>query len=40
MTTFSLSMVVNWDSVISHRSEKIHNLQESGLDRIHPFMLY
>ena len=23
MTTFSLSMVVNWDSVISHRSEKI-----------------
>ena len=36
----SLSMIINRDSVISHRSEKIHNLQESGLDRMLRFMLY
>ena len=36
----SLSMVVYRDSVISYRLEKIHNPQESGLDRMLRFMLY
>lgn len=40
MTTSSLSMVVNWDSVISHRSEKNYNPQECGLDSTLRSMLY
>ena len=31
MTTFSLSMVVNWDNVIGHCSEIFHNPQKVGL---------